>query len=101
MEVFAHVPAEVETPAPVNTMKCLLFLMRATSSSACWSMTSGASRRSGGATLGAEEAIASKNVNFITFAVARIVKENGVYSRKTRNREFAYISRQPPRYKNN
>ena len=101
MEIVVHVPAEVETPAPVNTVKCLLFLMRATSSSACWSMTSGASRRSGGATLGAEEAIMLKNVNFISYCVARIFKGDGVYSRKIRHRESAYISRQPPRYKNN
>lgn len=64
-------------------------------------MTSGASRRSGGATLGAEDAILSKNVKFITYFMARIFEEDGVYSHKTRHREFAYISRQPPRYKNN
>lgn len=53
-------PAEVDTPAPVKAMKCLLLVIRSTSSWAFRSTTSSASVRSASAILGAELAMVFK-----------------------------------------
>lgn len=50
-------PAEVEIPAPVKAIKCLLFLMSSTNREALASRMSRASRRSGSASLGALSAM--------------------------------------------
>lgn len=51
------IPADVEIPAPVNTMKCLLFLICFARTSAFRSTTARDSRRSSAATFGAVSAI--------------------------------------------
>lgn len=57
-------PAEVETPAPVKAMKCLQLLIWVESFVASRSTTSGGSKRSTSATLGAVRSIAILIINW-------------------------------------
>jgi hypothetical protein len=65
------IPADVETPAPVKAMKCLPFLIWLASSVAIRSTTSGGSKRSTLAILGAVRSMTASNFRYTIFLTGR------------------------------